>query len=180
MILRSGRSALVVVDIQERLMPAIHEADRVARNAEILLQAAHHLSVPILATEQYPRGLGPTVPAIAELLPAGATIEKLAFAATGEQIFLDRLAMLDRRQIVVCGTEAHVCVLQTALGLLEAGYEVFVTADAVSSRTAANVAAALDRLRAEGVRIVTTEMVVFEWMERAGTPIFKTVSALVK
>lgn len=180
MILRSGQSALVVIDIQERLMPAIHEADRVVRNAGILLKAAHALSVPILATEQYPRGLGPTIPAVADQLPADTAIEKLTFAATGEAVFLDRLAMLSRRQIVLCGTEAHVCVLQSALGLLEAGYEVFVTADAVSSRTPANAAAALERLRGEGVRIVTTEMVVFEWMERAGTPQFKAVSALVK
>lgn len=181
MILRAQESVLVVVDVQERLLPVIHDHARVVRNAGMLLKAAGALSVPVLVTEQYPRGLGPTVEAVRACLPADApVIEKITFASTGEPLFNATLAEFGRRQVVLCGTEAHVCVLQTALGLLEAGYGVHLVADAVSSRTPANHAAALDRLRAAGITIVTTEMVLFEWMERAGTPVFKVISALVK
>ncbi|PWC32504.1 hydrolase [Azospirillum sp. TSO35-2] len=181
MILRAQESVLVVVDVQERLLPAIHESGRVVRNAGMLLKAADALSVPVLVTEQYPRGLGPTVEAVRALLPAATpVIEKITFASTGEPAFTAALEELSRPQVVLCGTEAHVCVLQTALGLRQLGYAVHLVADAVSSRTPANHAAAIDRLRAAGVTIVTTEMVLFEWMERAGTPVFKVVSALVK
>lgn len=181
MLIRAEESALVVVDVQARLLPAIHESDRVLRNAGILLEAAGALAVPVVLTEQYAKGLGETVEQVRAALPAGTpVIEKITFASTGEPAFVDALAALGRRRIVLCGTEAHVCVLQTALGLLTLGYTVHLVADAVSSRTPANHAAAIDRLRAAGVSAVTTEMVVFEWLERAGTPVFKTVSALIR
>ncbi|SMH60259.1 hydrolase [Azospirillum agricola] len=181
MLIRAEESVLVVVDVQARLLPAIHESGRVLRNAGILLKAAGALSVPVLLTEQYAKGLGETVEPVRAALPAGTpTIEKITFASTGEPAFVAALEGLRRRSVVLCGTEAHVCVLQTALGLLRLGYTVHLVADAVSSRTPANHAAAIDRLRAAGASIVTTEMVVFEWLERAGTPVFKTVSALIK
>lgn len=181
MILRAQDSVLVVVDVQERLLPAIHDSARVVRNAGMLLKGAAALSVPVLLTEQYPRGLGPTVEAVRADLPAGTpVIEKITFGCTGEPAFNAALAELKRLQIVLCGTEAHVCVMQTALGLRQQGHAVYLVADAVSSRTPDNRAMALERMRAAGVTIVTTEMVLFEWMERAGTPVFKLVSALVK
>ena len=181
MILRAQESVLVVVDVQERLLPAIHESARVVRHAGMLLKAAAALSVPVLVTEQYPRGLGPTVEAVrADLPPGTPVIEKITFGSTGEPAFNAVVEELKRPQIVLCGTEAHVCVMQTALGLRQQGHAVYLVGDAVSSRTPANHAAALERMRAAGVTIVTTEMVLFEWMERAGTPVFKVVSALVK
>ncbi|MBK1836182.1 hydrolase [Azospirillum sp. YIM B02556] len=181
MILRAQDSVLLVVDVQERLLPAIHESGRVVRNAGMLLKAAAALSVPVLVTEQYPRGLGPTVEAVRADLPAGTpVIEKITFGCTGEPAFNAAVGELNRSQIVLCGTEAHVCVMQTALGLRRQGHAVYLVADAVSSRTPANHAMALERMRDAGVTIVTTEMVLFEWMERAGTPVFKVISALVK
>ncbi|BAI72276.1 isochorismatase domain-containing protein 2A [Azospirillum sp. B510] len=181
MILRAQESVLLVVDVQERLLPAIHDSDRVIRNTGSLLKGAAALSVPVLVTEQYPQGLGPTAAAVRAHLPATTpVIEKITFASTGEPAFNPAIEALKRPQIVLCGTEAHVCVMQTALGLLQRGHKVYLVADAVSSRTAANHAMALERMRAAGVTIVTTEMVLFEWLERAGTPVFKAVLTLMK
>lgn len=181
MILRAEDSLLVVVDVQERLLPAIHESPRVLRNVDTLLKAAGLLSVPVILTEQYPKGLGRTVESVRAALPDGTpTVEKITFACTGEPAFNALVEGSGRKQIVVCGTEAHVCVLQTVLGLRQAGQAVYLAADAVSSRTADNHAAAVARMSAAGVPIVTTEMILFEWMERAGTPLFKAVSALVR
>lgn len=181
MILRAEDSLLVVVDVQERLLPAIHESARVVRNVDTLLKAAGLLGVPVILTEQYPKGLGRTVESVRAALPDGtSTVEKITFACTGEPAFNALVEGSVRKQIVVCGTEAHVCVLQTVLGLRQAGQAVYLAADAVSSRTADNHAAAVARMSAAGVPIVTTEMILFEWMERAGTPLFKAISALVR
>lgn len=190
MLLSADRSALVVIDIQERLAPAVHAGERIVHNVTVLLRAARRLGVPVLATEQYPKGLGRTLPAVADHLPAehlpaehlpgGGVIEKMHFGCVGEAAFNERLAGLDRRQIVLTGMEAHVCVLQTALGLVEQGLDVFIVADATSSRTAANAELGIERMRANGVEVVTTEMVVFEWLHKAGTPAFKELSRLIK
>ena len=181
MLMSAERSALVVVDVQERLMPAVETPERVLRNLGILLRAAAELSVPVLASEQYPRGLGRTLPDIAALLPKGGSpIEKTAFGCLDEPVFAERFEALGRDQVVLTGVEAHVCVLQTAFALREAVKAVFVVADAVSSRVALSAERAFDRLRGAGVDIVTTEMVVFEWLKRAGSPAFKTLSGLVK
>ena len=178
--LRRDRCCLVMVDLQARLLPVIDGGERVVRNGAILLQAARILAVPVLATEQYPKGLGPTDPELAALVPGFAPIEKLSFSCTGDAGFMARLEAVGRSQIVLFGIEAHVCVLQTALGLRESGREVSVVADAVGSRMAENRDLALARLRAAGVGIVSTEMAVFEWMERAGTDAFRAVSRLIR
>lgn len=180
MLLAADRSVLVVIDVQERLAPAIHAADRVVRNIGILLQAAQALGVPTLATEQYPKGLGATLPAVAERLPAGCIVEKLCFSCAEEPHFLERLAALGRDQIVLTGMEAHVCVLQTAFGLRARGHACHLVADATSSRQPDSAELGIARMRANGVEVVTTEMVVFEWLHRAGTPAFKEVSRLIK
>jgi nicotinamidase-related amidase len=180
MLLRADDSVLLVVDVQERLAPAIHAAESVISVVCTLLKAAAEFAVPVLATEQYPRGLGTTIPPVAELLPPGAAVEKIHFSAAHEPGFVERLRGLGRRQIVVTGTEAHVCVLQTALGLVEAGFDCFLVADAVGSRVPANRDLGIQRMRGEGVRVVTSEMVMFEWLHRAGTPIFKRVLPLIK
>jgi nicotinamidase-related amidase len=145
------------------------------------MKAATELKVPVIASEQYPRGLGPTVPEIAGLLPADAApIAKTAFGCLDEPAFTKRFAEVDRPQVVLTGVEAHVCVLQTALQCQALGRAVYVVADATASRLPASAERAYARLAAEGVRIVTTEMVVFEWLGRAGTPAFKALSGLVK
>jgi len=180
MLIKKDDASLLVVDIQERLAPHMAETDRVVANSCVLLDAAKRLGVPVLVSEQYPRGLGPTEPAVAAHVPDGTVVEKVHFSCVGEPGFPERLGALGRRQAVVCGIEAHVCVLQTVEDLLARGTEVFVVADATSSRTRANHDAALERMRASGARVVTTEMVVFEWLEKAGTPEFKELSALIK
>lgn len=184
MLLQAARSHLVLVDVQARLMPAIAEAERVLRNARILLACAERLNVPVTATEQYPKGLGPTVDGIASALPPGAeTLPKLTFSAASDEAIMARIAALrgeGRDQMVLCGAEAHVCVLQTALGLQALGYRIFVVGDAVSSRAPASASAAHARLLHAGCDWITTEMAVFEWLERAGTDEFRALSALIK
>lgn len=180
MLTAAADCCLIVVDIQERLLPAMSAPERVVANGRILAAAAKALEVPIIASVQHPKGLGPTVPAVAEALPAGAVMEKIHFSCLRDEAMRRRIAGLNRRQAVVVGIEAHVCVLQTADDLLAAGYHVFVVADATASRTEASHATAMARLARAGADVVTTEMVVFEWLERAGTPVFKTLSALIK
>jgi nicotinamidase-related amidase len=180
MLLSSERSVLLVVDVQERLMPAVHGHGRVVDNVRILLQAAGHLGVPVIASEQYPKGLGATVAPVRELLPPDAVVEKIHFSAAYEPVFMQRLDRCGRDQIVVCGSEAHVCVMQTALGLRALGRAVFIVADASSSRNPANAEAGIARMGAHGVDVVTTEMVVFEWLRRADSAAFKSVLPLIK
>lgn len=180
MLLTTDHSMLLVVDVQERLVPAITGIDGVIANLRILLSAARELAVPILASEQYPQGLGPTVAAVADLLPPDCVAAKTHFSCAAEPAVAKHLDRLQRRQVVVAGVEAHVCVLQSALGLAERGYPVFVVADAVASRRTENAHLALARLRQAGVVVVSTEMVVFEWLHRAATPVFKTLSRLIK
>ncbi len=176
MLMKIETSCLLAVDFQERLMPAIHDADRIVANGAWLIQIAQQLNVPVLASEQYPRGLGHTVAAIRERLPAEAFMEKLHFSCAAERDCMRRIDALGRQQIVVIGAEAHVCVLQTALDLQAAGRDVYLVADAVSSRSPRDVELALERMRAEGVRVVSREMVVFEWLHQAGDDRFREIS----
>src|SRR5262245_10835882 len=163
MLIGRDRSCLLVVDIQEKLLPAMQDPMLVVRNAGILMQAAARLGIPILVSEQYPQGLGPTVAELRHLAPADAVLAKMAFSCADDPALSQRLADLQRPQAIICGIEAHVCVLQTALGLLrqKGGITPIVIADATSSRTDANREAGLARLRADGVAIATTEMAVF-------------------
>ena len=183
-LLPRDRSALVVIDMQERLMPAIADGDAVTRAAGILIEAARHLEVPVVVTEQYPKGLGSTIEAISGLLPNdAAVVEKMTFSAARNHDFatqIDRLDAGGRDRIVVCGVESHVCVMQTAADLHAQGCTVHIVADACGSRAPASKDAALARFGALGISRVTTEMALFEWLEVAGTPEFKAVSRLVK
>jgi len=180
MLLNASDCGLVVVDLQARLVPALADPEVVVRRARLLLQAAARLDVPVLATEQSPASIGHTVESVAAALPSGAVVEKTAFAATREARFQERAAALDRPRLVVCGAEAHVCVLQTALGLIEAGYAVAIAADAAGSRRMEDRELALARLRDAGADVVTSEMVVFEWLQRAGTDAFRALIPLIK
>ena len=184
MLIEAARSHLIVVDLQERLLPAITAAPQAIARSLVLIGAAEQLGVPISVTEQYPKGIGPSVDAIREALPVSATVhEKISFAASGDEAFsahVDAMRESGRDQLVICGTEAHVCVLQTALGFRQRGYAVYVVADAVASRDSTSVVHARDRLLQAGCGWVNAEMVVFEWMERAGTDLFRSVVQLVK
>jgi nicotinamidase-related amidase len=175
MLIDAHRSLLLVLDVQEKLLPAIHDHQRVIANVAWLIRAARTFDIPVAATEQYPKGLGRTAAAVRALLPEGAIATKNHFSCVAAQC-LPGLPGADRPQIVIAGVEAHVCVLQTALELVEEGKEVYVAADCVGSRREADCELALARMRQEGVRIVSREMVVFEWLGEAGTPLFKEVS----
>jgi len=169
-------SLLLVVDFQARLMPAIDQGAAAVANARRLLDAAALFEIPVLFTEQNPAGLGPT---ISELAPDPAQVAaKMTFDAARSPGFLDRVPT--DRQIVVAGCEAHVCVLQTVLGLLDAGRRVWLVRDAVGSRRAENKEAAIDRMQRHGAEIVTTEMAVFEWLQSAEHPRFREAIALIK
>jgi nicotinamidase-related amidase len=180
MILDRARSALLIVDVQERLAPAILGIEALQARLALLIGAAASLGVPTAFTEQYSAGLGATVPAVRNLAPSAAVIAKVHFQATLEPGLEEWLGQNGARQIVVAGTEAHVCVMQTALGLIERDYEIFLVADAVGSRRELDRTLAIERLRTEGSRIVSAEMVVFEWLKRAATDEFRAVLGLIK
>lgn len=174
-LLAAKNAALVVIDFQAKLMPAIHDGDTVLLNAGRLAEAARLLDVPAVLTEQYPRGLGATVPALADVAPA---ITKMSFDACAEPAFLEAVA--GDSELVICGCEAHVCVGQTVLTLLEHRRRVVVVADAIGSRVPLSREIALQRMANHGAEIVTTEMVLFEWLRSAEHPQFRTVSKLIR
>jgi nicotinamidase-related amidase len=172
-------AALLVVDVQEKLLPATGAGgERVVANAGKLIRAARLLDIPILATEQYPKGLGPTVPAITGLLPIRHP--KTVFHAADAAGLSEAGPTSPVKHVTLVGLETHVCILQTALELLDRGYLVQVVADAVASRACADHDFALDRLRDAGAVIATTESVLFEWVGGAEHPAFKGISAIVK
>jgi len=175
MLISAERSVLLLIDLQERLYPAIDEGAQVLEHALWLTRLAQRLSVPVICTEQYPQGLGPTVPALRALLPDSAMVEKVHFSAVSEGGIFDAPGG-DRAQFVVAGTEAHVCVLQTVIGLLDSGHRVFVVDEAVGSRRPSDKALALERMRGHGADIVSREMVAFEWLRQAGSETFRQVS----
>jgi len=170
-------AVLLLIDLQERLVPVIHDHEAVVARAVRLAEAAQLLNVPIRATEQYPVGLGPTVAPLAAY--AQAVLPKTTFSAAEDPDFHELLPT-GAAEIIVAGVEAHVCVLQTVLGLLRPGHRVFVVADAVGSRDPADKAAALDRASRHGAEIVTSEMVLFEWLHDAEHPKFREVQKLLK
>lgn len=173
----SSRSTLIVIDLQERLMPAIHKGSEVIRRAKILAQAAKILTVPVIGTAQSASKLGPNVAQISEYLDQ--TVAKDNFDSCAAAGF--HAALPDSRsELIVVGCEAHVCVLQTVLGLLNREYKVKLVADAVGSRRPFDKAVALDRAAAAGAEIVTSEMVVFEWLRDSNHPEFRQLIALVK
>jgi nicotinamidase-related amidase len=173
-------SVLVVVDIQERLAVVMSEKEKVIRNTLHLIEVAKLLRLPILVTEQYPKGLGPTVKEIKEALPSYAPIEKLTFSCCGEPAFLKAIAATGRKKIILCGMETHVCVLQTCIGSLKEGYTVHAVSDAICSRSKENFKTGIEFMRDAGAVITSTETVLFQLLERAGTEEFKIISGRIK
>lgn len=174
-----AKSRLLLIDMQERILPLIDGHELITRNCEKLLRGANILSVPVTATEQYPKGLGKTVEPLAGLIIDPP--EKLEFSCLNALSWADRGNDAESRfQIAVCGIESHVCVQQTVLDLLCSGFRVYVAADAVGSRKSSDKEFALRRMEASGATITSTESILFEWCEKAGSPEFKQISNLVK
>jgi nicotinamidase-related amidase len=179
-ILERNNSILVIVDIQERLVPAMDQKEKVYASCLHLIEAAKLLNVPIVITEQYPKGLGATVNEIREVLPAYEPLEKITFDCCRGDGFLEKIASLSRQQIILTGMETHVCVLQTCLSLLQEGYEVHLVSDAVCSRKKHDYVTAKEMMRDAGSVITCTETVLFQLLEKAGTPEFKAISKRIK
>jgi nicotinamidase-related amidase len=178
-IIDKNKTAFILIDIQEKFIPAISGIDKVISNAKILTQSAGILNIPLIATEQYPKGLGKTVKEI-ELPANTCLIEKLHFSCFGNDEFRNKINELKVESLILFGIEAHVCLLKTALDALKQKLEVYLVADAVSSRTAENKSLALERMRQSGVFIVSTEMILFQLLEYSGTDEFKAISKLIK
>lgn len=167
---------LLIIDVQERLTPVMNAPRRIIDGCSTLLKGAAVLNIPVIITEQYPKGLGVSIFDIRDAAPKDAVyFEKTSLSAVSQEGFLDRLTALGKKQIVIAGIEEHICVLQTAVELKEKGFDVFVVTDASGSRDPRNEAAAADRFRQEGITTVCTEMVLFECLRKAGSPEFKEI-----
>ena len=179
----AGDSILMIIDIQERLAPAIAHNESILEKTGVLVQAAEAMGIPVLATEQYPKGLGPTIAPIQVLFSQMANFlgvfEKLQFSAVTPEV-LAAIQATGRKKVVIAGMETHVCVFQTTRALQAAGYQCFLAQDAVGSRTDANRDNGLDLIRACGAVVTNVETLVFDWLKQAGTPVFKQISRLIK
>jgi nicotinamidase-related amidase len=179
--LRPEDCALAVIDIQEKLLPPIFEKERLVRNAQLLVRLADILSLPIMVSTQYVKGLGPTIEEISSLLPAATTVDKLEFGCFGNGEYCSQIGKLaNRTTLLLCGMESHICVMQTALGALNQGLNVHVAADAVSSRTELNWKLGLNRMQAAGAVLSSTEMMIYELLGKSGTPAFKEMLKHIK
>jgi nicotinamidase-related amidase len=179
--LNAGECMLAVIDIQQKLLPPIWQNERLVRNSQLLIRLANILSIPILATTQYAKGLGQIVPEIASLLPGVEPVDKLEFGCFGNGAFCSLVsAKTGRNTLLLCGMETHICVMQTALGALNHGMNVHVAADAVSSRTELNWNLGLKRMRDAGAVISSTEMMMYELMGKSGTPAFKEMLKYIR
>jgi nicotinamidase-related amidase len=173
-------SILLLVDIQERLFPTIQGGTAMAAEIARLARGAALLGVPVLVSEQYPKGLGRTIPAVAEAARGAMVLEKTAFSCGADHGIMAAIRALDRGTVVLAGIEAHICVLQTALDLLARGFRVHVAADAVGTRLPRNLAIGADRAARAGATVTSVESVLFEWMERSDVSEFKAVQGLLK
>ena len=180
--LEAEKCALVVVDIQEKLLPPIYERERLVRNSQLLIRLAKLLKIPVLATTQYAKGLGNIVPEISSLLTDVAVTDKQKFSCFGSADFCNTLQRLPGRRntVLLCGMEAHICVMQTALGALNSGYLVHVASDAVSSRSEWNWKIGLERMRDAGAVISSAEMMMYELLRSSGAPAFKELLPYLK
>ena len=173
-------TASVIIDVQEKLFPLIHEHELLAKNMSILIRGLKVLGVPMLVTQQYTKGLGTTIKQISDTIGDYFHIEKMAFSCCGDEGFMSEFKKLNKKNLILAGIEAHVCVLQTTLDLLEAGYQPVVIEDCVSSRFPVNKQVAIKRMRQAGAIISTYESILFELTEISGTDLFKNIVKLVK
>jgi nicotinamidase-related amidase len=180
--LDSEQCALIVVDIQEKLLPPIFQKEELLRNSKLLIRAANVLKIPAIVSTQHAKGLGKTVPEVASLLPETGAIDKDRFSCFGSEVFCTLLRRLpgNRNTLLLCGMESHICVMQTALAALREGYLVHVASDAVSSRSEWNWKIGLERMRAAGAVISSTEMMIYELMRSSSSPAFKEMLPFLK
>lgn len=178
-LIKREKTALLVIDVQEKLMPVISNKEEVFANISRLIKGAQIVHLPLIFTEQYPKGLGKTCVEI-ELPDNAVVVEKMCFSCMLSAHITVQLQHLNVNSLVLCGVEAHICVFKTALDALKQGYEVHVVADAISSRTPENKKIAIERLRQAGAFIVSSEMILFQLIEEAGTDEFKAISKLIK
>jgi len=178
-VLNRDEAVLLIIDIQEKLVPAMKQGEQVIKNAYTLIATAQKLGIPIIATEQYPKGLGRTVPNLVNHLDPGSVFEKISFTGCIPDV-LRSIKTLGRKKIIITGMETHVCVFQTVRDLLKEDYEAFIASDAVCSRTEANYLNGLSLMSSMGAVITNTETIFFDLLKRAGTPEFKELSRLVK
>lgn len=180
--LEAERCALIVVDIQQKLLPPIFQKEQLIRNSQLLIRLAGILNIPAITTTQYSKGLGGTVPEIASLLPHGEPIDKQQFSCFGSDAFCSALKRVpgNRNTVLLCGMEAHICVMQTALAALREGYLVHVASDAVGSRAEWNWKIGLDRMRAAGAIISSTETIMYELLRSSDSPAFKELLPYLK
>jgi nicotinamidase-related amidase len=176
MLIHPDKSLLLVIDVQDKLLPAVAEPEELLANCRWLLEIADHLKIPVLGTEQYPQGIGHTAEHLKALIPADGMLEKTHFSCASEPACAAAIEAQQPEQVVIIGIEAHVCVLQSALELRQQARDVFVVADCIASRKPQDKALAIERMRQAGVHIVSREMVAFEWMRRAGTDSFRHIS----
>ena len=173
-------TTLVIIDIQEKLFRVIHEKENLSANTVKLVKGIRSLAIPVILTEQYPDGLGPTLSEISSLIPEIEPVTKFDFSCCKEESFLSKLDELKRNQIILCGIETHICVYQTAIDLTDMGYEVKIAVDCVSSRTPVNRGNALSRMELEGIMPTSTEMILFELLGTAKNDKFKEISTIIK
>lgn len=178
--LDASNCCLVVVDVQGKLAELMHDKEKLFANCEILIKTAKALEFPVIWCEQSPKALGPTIEKLASLLTEEEPIAKYSFSCCGNAEFAERVKAVNRSQFILCGIEAHVCVYQTAMDLMDTGFEVQVVADAISSRSLENKNIALRRMESEGVKISCSEMVLFELLKTAKHEKFKELARLIK
>lgn len=170
----------LIIDLQERLFPHMEQKEELLRKSLILLEGLKILNVPLFLTEQYPKGLGPTLSVVSDLMGATPAIEKSAFSCCDEPVYLKTLEDTGRKTLIICGIEAHVCVMQTVLDLLESDYTPVVLEDCISSRSLEDKRVAIQRMSSEGAVITTCESILFELARVSGTEEFKAISRLIK
>lgn len=180
MIIQANRSVLLLIDLQSKLVPAVADAELCINRCKMLLKAARTLDVPVRASEHCPGSIGGTVPDLGDHLLPDEVVAKSHFDGSAEMAFMESIDALERSTIVIGGAETHVCVLQTVLGLKGKGYDPVLVADATSSRDNASRDLAIDRMRHHGIDIVSSEMVIFEWLNVANTPAFKNLLPMIK
>lgn len=173
-------ACLVIIDIQQKLLPVMQDQLRMVRNCSVLIQTAKALNIPIFWCQQVPAALGPTVPELAALLEGIVPFDKSSFSCAGQKYFINAIETSGRRTAVLCGIEAHVCVFQTAMDILQKGMDVHVISDAISSRTPENKQIAFDRMKSAGVIISSTEMLLFELLRTSNHPAFRELSNLIR
>ncbi len=179
-LLSRDETALIIIDVQEKLFEKVEDREKIADNICRLIRFANILGIPIILTEQYPKGLGPTIHRIRELIPNVKPIEKIEFSCMASEEFRRRISEIKVKNLVLTGIEAHICVAQTAIEAITSGYKVYVVYDAISSRHREDKAIAIERMKQHGVYMVTSEMLMYEVLRRAGTPEFKEILKLVR